>query len=294
MKKAKLIYNPTSGREDIKNKLADILNRLDCGGIEASCHATSGEGDAAAIAAAEQDYDLIIAAGGDGTLNEVVNGIAGKEHRPSLGIFPCGTTNDFATSLGIPKSWEAFVDLVIRQETRTIDIGQANERFFINIAGGGILTEVTYEVPSKLKTMVGPLAYYMKGIEKITAHAPQELMIRANNQPFIHDEFMLFLITNSTSVGGFRRLAPGALIDDGLFDFVAVKKCTIAEMLRLVTLTFKGEHLDDKRLLHFRTDYLEVSSPKCVQLNLDGERGGILPGTFRVLPGHIRIFSSSS
>ena len=98
----------------------------------------------------------MIATGGDGTLNEVINGMAGRDNLPPLGIFPLGTTNDFARALGISKNWEEYCDLVIRGETRPIDVGKANDRYFINIAGGGTLTELTYEVPSKLKTMIGP------------------------------------------------------------------------------------------------------------------------------------------
>lgn len=292
MRRARLIYNPTSGREEMKRRLADVLQRLDTAGIETSCHATTGEGDAthAAADAVNRGYDMIIAAGGDGTLNEVVNGMAGKEDLPPLGIFPVGTTNDFARALGIPRYWEDYCDLVIRNVTRPIDVGQANDRYFINIAGGGTLTELTYEVPSKLKTMIGQLAYYLKGIEKMVSLAPQELIINASGHTPIHDEFMVFLIANSNSVGGFEKLAPGASIDDGLFDVIALRKCNLAEFVRVVTLALRGEHVNDKKVIHFRTDHMEVVSSGPVQLNLDGEFGGVLPATFRILPQHLRIF----
>lgn len=238
----------------MKKRLADILQRLDQGGIEASCHATTGEGDATREAelAIERGYDMIIAAGGDGTLYEVINGMAERENRPPLGVFPLGTTNDFARALGIPRQWEDYVDLVINQQLRPLDLGKANDKYFINIAGGGSLTELTYEVPSRLKTMIGQLAYYMKGIEKMASLSPQELIIRADGQEEIHDEFMLFLIANTNSVGGFEKLAPGATIDDGLFDVICVRKCNLADMIRLVTLALRGEHLNDKKVVHFR------------------------------------------
>ncbi|WP_434748039.1 diacylglycerol kinase [Paenibacillus amylolyticus] len=292
MKSARLIYNPTSGREEMKKRLADILQRLDQGGIEASCHATTGEGDATREAeiAIERGYDMILAAGGDGTLYEVINGMAERENRPPLGVFPLGTTNDFARALGIPRQWEEYVDLVIQQQTRPLDLGKANDRYFINIAGGGSLTELTYEVPSRLKTMIGQLAYYMKGIEKMASLSPQELIIHANGQEEIHDEFMLFLIANTNSVGGFEKLAPGATIDDGLFDVIGVRKCNLADMIRLVTLALRGEHLNDKKVVHFQTDHMEITSPGYVQLNLDGELGGTLPATFTNLKHHLQLF----
>ncbi|NJJ40536.1 diacylglycerol kinase [Paenibacillus apii] len=296
MKTARLIYNPTSGREEMRRRLADILDRLDQGGIEATTHATTGEGDAteAAADAVNRGYDLIIAAGGDGTLNEVVNGMAEKPNLPPLGVLPLGTTNDFARAMGIPKYWEDSCDLIIKQQSRLIDLGKANDRYFINIAGGGTLTELTYEVPSRLKTMMGQLAYYLKGIEKMASLSPTELMIRANGQELIHDEFMLFLIANTNSVGGFEKLAPDARIDDGLFDVIALKKCNLAELIRLVTLALRGEHLQDKKVVYFRTNEMEVTSPGHVQLNLDGELGGTLPGHFRILPQHLRIFAQNS
>lgn len=293
MKRARLIYNPSSGREEMRRRLADILQRLDQGGIEASCHATTGEGDAtaAAVDAVERGYDMIIAAGGDGTLYEVVNGMAGRENLPPLGVFPLGTTNDFARGLGIPRNWEDYCDLVIRQQTRPIDVGKANDRYFINIAGGGTLTELTYDVPSRLKTMIGQLAYYIKGVEKMVSLSPQELIIHAEGQETIHDEFMLFLITNTNSVGGFEKLAPGARIDDGMLDVIALKKCNLAEFVRVVTLALRGEHLNDKKVIYFRTPSMEVTSPGKVLLNLDGELGGTLPGKFSVLHQHLRIFA---
>ncbi|AZS13788.1 diacylglycerol kinase [Paenibacillus motobuensis] len=293
MKKARLIYNPTSGREEMRRLLPSILDRLDQAGIETSCHATTGDGDATREAAesVQRGYDILIAAGGDGTLNEVVNGMAGYDDLPPLGIFPLGTTNDFARAMKIPKRWEDFCDLVIENKTRPIDIGKVNGRHFINIAGGGSLTELTYEVPSRLKTMIGQLAYYMKGIEKMINLSPTELVIRAEGIGEVEGEFMMFLIANSNSVGGFERLAPDARIDDGLLDVIAVKKCNLAEFIRLVTMALRGDHFNDPRIMYFKTERMEVTSPGHVLLNLDGELGGELPGVFEILPRHLHIFA---
>lgn len=291
-KRARLIYNPTSGREEMKKRLPDILQRLERGGIETSCHATIGEGDAtlAASDAVDRGYDMIIAAGGDGTLYEVINGMAGKTNRPPLGILPVGTTNDFARAMGIPKHWEYACDLIIGQYKRAIDVGKANGRYFINIAGGGSLTELTYDVPSRLKTMIGQLAYYMKGMELMTRLRPTELMIEAAEIGSYHDEFMMFLICNSNSVGGFERLAPDSKLDDGLFDVLLIRKCNLAEFIKLVTLALRGEHLNDPHVIHFRTKEMKVTTPDYAQINLDGEYGGVLPCTFSLLPRQIEIF----
>jgi len=290
--RARLIYNPTSGREEVKRKLGAILQRLEKGGVETSCHATESKGDAteAAREAVARGFDMVISAGGDGTLNEVVNGLSGAERRPALGILPLGTTNDFARAHGIPRKWEQACDLIVRRHTKPVDIGQANGRYFINIAGGGSLTELTYEVPSKLKTMVGQLAYYMKGLEKVTRLHPTRMRIRAEGIGEFDEEFMLFLIANSNSVGGFDRLAPNASTCDGVFDVLALRKCNLAEFLRIATMVLRGEPItDEPHFIHFQTDRVVVESDHRVQLNVDGEFGGTLPCSFNLLPSHLNV-----
>lgn len=292
MKRAKLIYNPTSGREEIRRILPDLLQKLELGGVETSCYATTGEGDAisAVRQAVERKYDSVIAAGGDGTLHEIINGLAEQPNRPPLGILPLGTTNDFARALRIPKNWNNACEVILQQYTRPVDVGKANSKYFINIAGGGTLAELTYEVPSKLKTLIGQLAYYMKGLEMIPKLRPTKICIRAEGQEDIEEEAMLFLICNSNSVGGFEKLVPNADLNDGLFDCIVVRKCSLSEFIRIVTLTMRGEHLADPHVLHFQASSLQVMTPYSGQLNLDGEYGGILPCTFSILPSHLRIF----
>jgi lipid kinase, YegS/Rv2252/BmrU family len=294
-KRARLIYNPTSGREEMKRRLSDVLDRLERGGLETSCHATSGEGDAtrAAEQAIERGFDLIIAAGGDGTLNEVINGMAGKDRRPKLGILPVGTTNDFARALRIPRDWKRACDIICRGFTRTIDVGKVNDKYFINIAGGGSLTELTYEVPSRLKTMLGQLAYYMKGLEKLPSLRPSRMTFRSRDLQ-LEGEFMLFLIANSNSVAGFEKLAPNAELNDGLLDVFILKKCNLADLIRIVTMATRGEHLNDPHVIHFQTDWIEVESKDSPQLNLDGEYGGLLPCRVSVLQRHLDIIVDES
>lgn len=292
MKKARLIYNPTSGREEMRRRLPDILQRLERGGYETSTHMTTGEGDAtlAAAEAVRRKFDVIITAGGDGTLNEVINGIAGQPYRPLLGLLPVGTTNDIARALGIPRHWEDACDMIIRRQIKPIDIGQINDKYFINIAGGGSMTELTYEVPSKLKTVLGQLAYYMKGLEKLPFLRPIKISFRNGDQHF-DEEVMLFLVCNSNSVAGFERLAPDASMTDGLFDVIILRKCNLADFIRLASMALRGEHLNDPLIIHFKSRHLEITSPDHVQINLDGELGGTLPCSFTVLPSHMSIIA---
>lgn len=291
MKRARLIYNPTSGRELIKRQLPEILMKLEAAGYEASCHATTGAGDAtnAARIAVERQYDVVIAAGGDGTIHEVVNGLAEQEYRPKLGIIPAGTTNDFARALQIPRDIGAAVDIITKGELIPVDIGRINEKYFINIAGGGRLTELTYEVPSKLKTMLGQLAYYLKGMEMIPSIKSSHLKLEYDGKLF-EGEAMMFLVGLTNSIGGFEKLAPDASINDGLFSLLILKKVNLAEFIRISTLAVRGEHVNDPNVIYTQANRIKVYSDDRVQLNLDGEFGGLLPAEFENLYRHLEVF----
>ncbi len=293
MKRARIIYNPTSGREVFKRELAEVLKRFEQAGYETSTHATTCEGDGvqAARYAVEQKFDLIIAAGGDGTVNEVVQGIAEQDYRPQLAIIPVGTTNDFARALGIPREIQKAVDVILEHNVRSLDIGKVNDQYFMNIAGGGKLTELTYEVPSKLKTMLGQLAYYLKGIEMLPSLKPTKVKIEYDGK-VLEEEIMLFLVSNTNSVGGFEKLAPAAKMDDGYFDLVILKKANLAEFIRIATLATRGAHLEDKHIFYTKANRIKVHSEEKMQLNLDGEYGGLLPGEFVNLYRHIEFFVS--
>ena len=292
MKRARLIYNPTSGREQIRKNLAYVLERLEQAGFETSAHATTGEGCAkrAARKAGENGYDLVIAAGGDGTIFEVVNGLADLEKRPMLGLIPAGTTNDFARALGIPRDMEKACDVLCGDHFEPIDIGRIDDRYFINIAAGGTLTELTYEVPSKLKTAVGQLAYYIKGLEKLPQVTPTNVKIEYDGKLF-EGEIMMFLISNTNSVGGFEKLAPEASIQDGMFDFIIVKKLSFPEFLRLGTLALRGEHLNHEKVIYVQANRIKVQVEGKMQLNLDGEYGGNLPAEFVNMYQHFQMLT---
>lgn len=291
MKRARLIYNPTSGREMIKRHLPEILQKLEAAGYEASCHATISEGDAtkAARIAVKRKYDIVIAAGGDGTIHEVVNGLADQDYRPKLGIIPTGTTNDFARALHIPRDVSTAVNIITKGEMIPVDIGRINDKYFINIAGGGRITELTYEVPSKLKTMLGQLAYYLKGMEMLPSIKASHLRIEYDGKLF-EGEAMMFLVGLTNSIGGFERLAPDASINDGLFSLLILKKVNLAEFIRIASLAVRGEHVNDQNVVYTQANRIKVYSSEKVQLNLDGEFGGLLPAEFENLYRHLEVF----
>lgn len=292
MKRARIIYNPTAGREIFRKHLAEVLEKLEIAGYETSCHATTAEGDAveAAKDAVEREFDIIIAAGGDGTLNEVVAGVSPFEKRPKIGLVPVGTTNDFARALQIPRTIDEAIDIIIKGETVPVDVGVVNDRHFINIAGGGRLTELTYEVPSRLKAVIGQLAYYLKGVEMLPSIHSSPMRIEYDGNVF-DEEAMMFLVGLTNSVGGFEKLAPDSSINDGKFTLLILKKCNIAEFIRVISLAVRGEHLNDPLVIATKAEKIKVTSSEKVLLNLDGEYGGKLPAEFHNLYRHIDMFA---
>jgi len=293
MKRARVIYNPTAGRELFRKELPNVLQRLEEAGYETSAHATTGEGDAteAAKIAVERKHDLVIVAGGDGTINEVIHGIAEAAYRPQIGIIPAGTTNDFARALAIPRETKKALEIILQNNVKALDIGKVNDKYFINIAGGGDLTELTYDVPIRLKSALGQLAYYAKGIEMLPSLKPVSTVIEYDDQVF-EGEIMLFLVANTNSVAGFEKLAPNALIDDGYFDLLILKKTNLAEFLRIATAALRGAHLEDDNIIYTQAKRIKVTPQEKMLLNIDGEYGGKLPGEIINLKQHLDFFVS--
>lgn len=297
-KRCRIIYNPTSGREAMKNNLVDILNILERAGYETSAYATTPEPNSAkneAERAAKAGFNLIVAAGGDGTINEVVNGIAPLKHRPKLGIIPAGTTNDYARALKIPREDPIGAAKVIAKgQTVKMDIGEAGENWFVNIAAGGLLTELTYGVPSQVKSLFGYLAYLVKGAELLPRIKPIRMHLEYDDGTYDGKASMFFLaLTNS--VGGFEQIVPDASLDDGRFTLIVVKTSNLIEILQLITMVLNGgRHVNDSRILYVKTSKL-VAKPvdEKMMINVDGEYGGDAPMTFRNHRQHLEIFANT-
>ncbi|OMO39112.1 lipid kinase, partial [Stenotrophomonas sp. MB339] len=147
--------------------------------------------------------------------------------------------NDFGRALLIPNNIMEAVDTIIKGDLVPVDVGKMNNRYFINIAGGGKITEVSYEAPSKLKTMVGPLAYYIKGLEMLPQIKATDIRIEYDGNVF-QGEAMMFLIGLTNSIGGFEKLVPDADINDGNFTLLILEKVNIAELGHIMTLASRG------------------------------------------------------
>ncbi|KRM80015.1 hypothetical protein FC84_GL000718 [Lapidilactobacillus dextrinicus DSM 20335] len=278
--------------------VGEILNILEQAGYEASAFQTTAEKMSAAKEAqraAKEGFDLIVAAGGDGTINEVVNGIAPLKYRPKMGIIPAGTTNDYARALRIPR--ENPIDaakVILKGQTVKMDIGQANNKYFMNIAGGGFLTELTYDVPSDFKSVLGYLAYVVKGAEMLPRIKPVDLHIQFDGGEY-DGQASMFLLGLTNSIGGFEQIAPDASLDDGNFALIVVKSSNPVEVIKLMGMVLNGgRHVNDPNIIYTKTRKVvaKVKHGQQMKINLDGEYGGDAPMTFVNLRQHIEMFAN--
>ncbi|MGT2930549.1 diacylglycerol kinase family lipid kinase [Streptococcus dentasini] len=299
-KRARLIYNPTSGQEIMKKNVGEVLDILEGFGFETSAFQTTPDPDSAkneASRAAQAGFDLVIAAGGDGTINEVVNGIAPLGNRPQMAIIPTGTTNDLARALKIPRGKPIEAAKVIgKNQTIQMDVGQAHgDSYFVNIAAAGTLTELTYSVPSQLKTMIGYLAYLAKGVELLPRVRTAPVKITHDQGVFDGEASMIFAaITNS--VGGFETIAPDAKLDDGMFTLIIIKTANLIDIAHLVRKLLQGgKHIGDRRIEYIKTSkiVIEPQTSERMMINLDGEYGGDAPITLENLKNHIEFYADA-
>lgn len=296
VKKARLIYNPVSGNEQMPAQVAGILNTLEQAGYEASAYQTTVEDNSAkneAKRVGEAGFDLVVAAGGDGTINEVVNGIAPLENRPKMAIIPAGTTNDFARALHIPRDdMQAAAKVILEGKTMGMDIGLAGDKYFMNIAGSGSLTELTYGVPSEFKSVLGYAAYVIKGAEMLPKIHAVNMHLKWDGGEY-KGKLSLFLLAMTNSIGGFEQVVPDASLADGEFTLIGVKTANPVDVLRLLAMAFNGNHINDPNVIYEKTTHLSVEvldKNEEVPVNLDGELGGYLPLEFQNLKQHIEFF----
>jgi diacylglycerol kinase (ATP) len=228
-------------------------------------------GDAASLAAeaADRGVDAVVALGGDGTVNELVNGLDGKE--VPLGIIPVGTANDFARQVGIPIDADHAMDAILRRKPRRIDTGELNGRRFLNVSAGGVGAEATAETPADAKEQLGPLAYAITGMRKLRDLAPRRA--RFTGPGFEYDgEFMIFAVGNARLTGGGTAITPHASVTDGLLDLCIIEGVEKrGEFMSLALAVRRGEHLGDDRVHYVQLPEVHVESDEPISVNLDGE-----------------------
>ena len=275
MKKMLFIYNPNAGTGVLKPKLSDALDIFTKSGYEVTVHPTQKPHDAVEkIQECGGEYDRIVCAGGDGTLDEAVTGMRLGGLQTSLGYIPAGTTNDFAASLGIPKDILAAADTAVNGIPFPCDVGEFNGDHFIYIAAFGIFTDVSYETRQSMKNILGHLAYLLEGAKRIFNIPYYKVKVTHDGESF-EDEFIFGMVTNSRSVGGFKGIIGSEIIfDDGEFEVTLIRTpknpIELNELLGAILM----KQINPQRMYSFKSGEVKFECEEEIPWTLDGEFGG--------------------
>ena len=292
----KIILNPSSGRETARSNIENVLSYLAMkGSIErADINYTAKRFDAMnfAIDTDPEEYDMLIAAGGDGTINEVVTGIMRSEIDIPVAIYNSGTVNDFATINHLPSSPAEFARMLEDPELVRVDCGKAGDSYFMNVLAGGSFADVIYNVQPDLKTALGPVAYWISAMKDIPSlNSSQHILIR-NGDETIETDAVMFFVSNTSSVGGFRNLMSRADVTDGLLDVMVLKKMERSEIMPLFGKIIVGDHINSDKVIYFQATDFSIEAPDAestITLDLDGEKGPSLPIRISCVPRAINL-----
>ena len=263
---ALIVHGARAGRDDLRHLVDWVRGR----GHVVAVHVTFEAGDAAALAraAARRGVDAVVAVGGDGTLNEVVNGLDGYD--VPLGVLPLGTANDFARQAGIPSDADHAMDVILQRKPVRIDTASLNGRRFLNVSTGGVAAEATAETPSQIKHAIGELAYAISGLRKLAELEPSHAVFRSGGY-VVECDFLMFAVGSARAAGGGRLVTPHASTTDGLLDLMIVEEMPRRDFARTMLRLRRGEHVGEAGVHYVRVPELTIEGTRSISVNVDGE-----------------------
>jgi diacylglycerol kinase (ATP) len=285
-----VILNPSSGTMGELDEVTAMIREL-LPGAEIMVGSESGDAERAAREARERGVQVLIAAGGDGTLNEVLNGALATAEPVTLGLLPLGTGNDFARALGLPTDLREALEVVRTGKRRAWDGGRVTtgkqQRFMINVSAGGFAGVVNDKLTPELKATWGPLAYFRGMIEALGEMEPYSALVTLDDGAAETLSVLNIVVANATHVAKGIPIAPAADPSDGLLDLVAIRAVPLAKLALLAPRVLAAAHLDHEDVLHLRARHMKITSTPPMTFNTDGEVLGESPVTFEVVPGAI-------
>lgn len=292
MKKNKvlLFYNPNSGNGLFKNNLDLIIEKFQ----KKRMYLIPVRADRKGILQDvmrdinPEEFRKVIVAGGDGTINLMINAMIQNNVDLPIAIFPSGTANDFAYYFDIPHDIEGMVKIALEEHYTYTDIGRVNDKYFINVAAMGFLVDVSQKTDPNIKNTLGVISYYLKGVTEIPNLKPIPMKITSEEYTS-EDRIYFMLVMNGRSAGGFKRIAPLAEVNDGLLDVMLFKEMPILELAPLLFNVMTGQHHENRNVEFFQTKKLFIESDQQVGTDIDGEKGAELPLDIEVLPKKFRI-----
>lgn len=293
-KSAMIIINPSSGKEEAKNYESEIKETIKREYPNIVVKYTEGEGDARKFAenASLDNFDLVVALGGDGTINETANGLANFKNPPLLGIIPMGTVNDLARALNIPMEAEKAIDLLVNGVKKKIDIGLVNNQYFTNMLGVGNLAKAIDEVDSEEKTKLGPLAYVKSIAQEIMKDDIFSVELQMDQENW-EGQVSIIIISLIDSLGGFKSILSEVELGDGIFHIFAIKELDLAKIINMTPSLIMGKIKESDNIKYFKSKSLKIKAIHGNNYNsdIDGEKGPKLPLELKVLPRHLAVIS---
>ncbi|MBR0137836.1 MAG: YegS/Rv2252/BmrU family lipid kinase [Erysipelotrichaceae bacterium] len=275
--KVLFVYNPMAGQIQIKNQLWDIINTFSAADYDLTVVATQRSMDGYRVVSKKgAEYDMVVCSGGDGTLNEVINGLLtiSMEKRPVLGYIPAGSTNDYASSLKLPKDMTKAAELIVSGTPHKFDMGMFNSRYFVYVAAFGAFTEVSYATDQSIKNMIGHLAYVLSGIKSLSNIKAYKVRVEADGV-VREDEYIYGMASNSLYVGGLYDLSKeGVKLDDGLLEVMLVKNPKGLDQLGSIVSYLLGISSESDMIEVFKAEKVRFIPQEEVSWTLDGEYGG--------------------
>ena len=295
--KGLFIINPSSGRQNFHDKIKEIAGNLI---MDQICNTldvfyTEKQDDALNKAAGLQpgEYDFVVAVGGDGTLNEVINGIIISGSEIPVAVISAGTVNDFANYLKLPQMPKEFCEMIRDFHLKEVDAGRVNRKYFINVVAAGLLSDIGFKVAKDKKAVMGKLAYYLEGAIDLPKQFGRTLHLRFTcGEKELEEEVLLFMVTNSQSVGGFREIAPLASTSDGMLDVVVIRKMDIFQITPLLISILQGDHVNHPAVEYFQTNHLTIENVDGQEINVDYDGEQLMddfPLCIDLIPKAIRI-----
>jgi len=269
------IFNPQAGKGKVKNSLYAIIDGFFSMGDLVTCFPTAYKNHAIElIKTYADDYDLLICSGGDGTLNEVINGLLQIKKRIPIAYIPTGTVNDFANTLHLSGNVNKAMETFKKNHVFYSDICSFNDRYFTYVAAFGAFTEVSYDTPQATKNMLGRAAYFLEGLKRLPKITTYHMRIVASDR-IIEDDFVFGAITNARSVAGFQSInTKNALLDDGEFEVLLLRMPQNPLDLQIIISALLKQEINEKFMEFFTSQSLLIESDSNANWTLDGEEGG--------------------
>lgn len=293
MSRCILIVNPTAGKEKAKYYKTDLVLQLRTMFEVVELRETTKAGDATAWAkeASEKGYDAVFSMGGDGTLNETVNGLARSGQAVNFGFIPLGTVNDLARALHIPLQPEEAIAALKDSKLVKVDIAKVNDRYFVNTIAAGAMPEAVGNVSIEQKTRLGPMAYFLTGIKALQSRETSlfkiesELGVEVRRSPLI-----VAMLTNS--VGSFNNIAPLAKVDDGTIWLAVFKEFNYLDILKIIPEILAGLPINSEymTLQQVKKVRISVVDDEKLTTNMDGDKGPDFPLELTVLPSFLTVY----